>query len=80
MKKEADAMAENTTIELTEEEKLLSGNIPESVFWEFKRIAAERKENMKTAVLNAALLYIYAVSEEVKEVQSKDEQRRNSNS
>ncbi|MEG1636104.1 MAG: hypothetical protein RR324_01195 [Cellulosilyticaceae bacterium] len=52
-----------------EEEKLLSGNVPESVFWEFKRITANRKENMKTAILQAAMLYIHATDTDVSEVQ-----------
>lgn len=49
-------------------EKMLNGLVPEDVFWEFKKVAAERKDNMKSAILNAALLYIHAIPEDLKEV------------
>jgi len=39
-------------------EKLLSGLVPAEIYWEFKKQAAERKESMREAICNAALLYI----------------------
>ena len=39
-------------------EKMLGAFVPESVFWEFKKAAAARKEKMSEAMINAAYLYI----------------------
>ena len=45
-------------ISADEAEKMLGAFVPESVFWDFKRAAAARKEKMSEAMINAAYLYI----------------------
>jgi len=54
-------MANNQLEKEQSEEKLLSGYVPADVYWDFKKAAADRKENLKEALMNAALLYIDAV-------------------
>ena len=39
-------------------EKMLGAFVPEELFWEFKKAAADRKEKMSEAMINAAYLYI----------------------
>lgn len=46
------------------EMKLLGGLVPLDVYWKFKKAAANRKEGMKEAILNAALLYIGVTNDE----------------
>jgi hypothetical protein len=38
--------------------KLLGAQVPIKIFWEFKKAAADRKESMTEAILNAGMLYI----------------------
>jgi metal-responsive CopG/Arc/MetJ family transcriptional regulator len=38
--------------------KMLGGLVPEKLYWEFKAVATERRENMSEAIYNAAQLYI----------------------
>jgi hypothetical protein len=52
---------ENNKVEQNTEDdemKLLSGLIPAQLYWDFKRVAVLRKETLKDALKNAALLYI----------------------
>lgn len=58
-------MADPTKNSTEEETKLLGAQIPESIFWRFKSVAAERKESMAEAILNAAMLYIEFQPKEV---------------
>lgn len=41
-----------------EDTKLLGSQVPENIYWLFKHAAAQRKESMRDAIINAALLYI----------------------
>jgi negative regulator of replication initiation len=48
----------NKETEKIEDTKMLGGNVPESIYWDFKKKATERKETMAEAIYNAAMLYI----------------------
>lgn len=48
----------NSPGEKEELEKLLGANVPESLYWKFKKAAAERNEKMQDAIIHAAYLYI----------------------
>jgi hypothetical protein len=62
-------MVDNKNIKTSEEEadKMLGAFVPAKLFWEFKKAAAERKEKMRDAIVNAAYLYLDAVKEEAKQ-------------
>lgn len=47
-----------------EDTKLLGSQVPENIYWLFKNAAAQRKETMRDAIINAALLYISIEEEE----------------
>lgn len=49
------------------EGRILSGIIPEETYWQFKAVAAQRKEKIKDALEQAALMYIHACDEEEEE-------------
>jgi hypothetical protein len=44
--------------EVDEDTKLLGGQVPVNIYWQFKEIAAKRNESMSKAILHAALMYI----------------------
>lgn len=49
---------ENTKKEQKEKLKTLGQGIPEALYWEFKKVAAERHETMNEAVENAIRIYV----------------------
>lgn len=42
--------------------KLLGAHVEESLYWQFKRVAAARQEDLKVAVEHAARMYIDTVA------------------
>lgn len=40
------------------EQKLLGAKVDADIYWAFKKIASQRKENMQEAIVHAAMLYI----------------------
>lgn len=42
-------------------ERMLGALVPDDIYWKFKGVASNRKESLKEAVFNAALLYINAI-------------------
>lgn len=55
--------------EQEEATKMLGAHVPQSIYWEFKRVAAERQEMLQEAILHAAMLYIDAVPQNKEEEQ-----------
>lgn len=42
--------------------KMLGAHVPKDLYWEFKEVAAARKEDLKDAIQHAARMYIDLVS------------------
>lgn len=50
------------------DEKMLGALVPNELYWQFKKAAAERNESMKTALEVAARLYVEITVSPEKEV------------
>jgi hypothetical protein len=57
MNKEAQTIQQ----EIEEATKMLGAHVPMSLYWEFKKAAAGRNEQLKEAVVHAARMYIDAI-------------------
>lgn len=51
----------------TEALRPVGGQVPEVIYWDFKKTAAERKETMQEALAHALMLYIEFKPEEDKD-------------
>lgn len=56
-------MKGNNEAKQEEVKKMLGAFVPETVYWAFKKVAAQRQEDMQEAILNAAYLYLDAEKE-----------------
>lgn len=56
----AETMKKIQDVKEDEETKMLGALVPIDLFWQFKQIAAQRKESMQVAIMNAAYLYLDA--------------------
>lgn len=41
-----------------ENTKMLGGSVHEDLYWKFKEVASQRKENIREAITHAAIMYI----------------------
>ena len=57
------AYATSTALQKEEETKLLGAHVEASLYWKFKEVAASRGEQLKDAIVHAALMYIHATKE-----------------
>lgn len=55
----------DTPVAAKDEKKTVGGAIPPELYWEFKRVQAERKETATQALENAIRLYVEIDTEEV---------------